>query len=129
MDREMNAYFVPVCLYPHTMYRTRDGVNTLFNKFRLCDHRYLIVVADRLLGLDRLVTGRYWSSEMVPEKARRDAVQVYKLIKRVAHQQKADSSGRICYWDEVASTSPFVEFSGRMREAFLGESKLAELLN
>src|SRR6516165_8662523 len=82
-----NAFFVPVCLYPHTKYRTVDGILDLYRRFELHRCKHLIVVADSLLALDNLVTGRYWSYETVFLKARRDAKQVYNLIGKIASKQ------------------------------------------
>src|SRR5262249_59589773 len=62
------SYFIPVCLYPHTKYRTRAGVIYLLEKFELRSCDYLIVVADELLFLDRLVTGRFWTIDQARKK-------------------------------------------------------------
>jgi hypothetical protein len=39
-------YFIPVCLYPHTKYRTHAGVAALIEKYELRHHDHLIVVAE-----------------------------------------------------------------------------------
>ena len=84
-----NRYFVPVCLYPHTTYRTRNGLTELINKFSLADHDHLIVVADHLLALDNLVNGRFWNPDMVYEKARRQGSQIFRLIKKTAKREES----------------------------------------
>src|SRR5262245_8062457 len=121
-------YFVPICLYPHTKYRTVTGVSSLFAKYNLMQHDHLIVIADRLLALDNLVTGRYWSLNTVFDKARREAEQIFNLVKRVSAKCGARSHGRIVFWDEIAETSHFNEFSDRLRSAFLSEDLLAGAL-
>jgi hypothetical protein len=123
-----DRYFVPICLYPHTKYRTREGVAALFEKYELHRRDHLIVIADRLLGFDNLVTGRYWSSDTVFEKARREAEQIFKMIKRISVAAGAHESGRIAYWDEIAETPRFQEFAGRMRREFLAEKMLRSAL-
>jgi hypothetical protein len=128
-DPEMGPkYFVPVCLYPHTKYRTVEGVSALFDKFQFCVNEYLIVVADRLLALDNLVTGRYWSYSSVFEKAKKEAIQVKSLIKRVSVKKNARNSGRIVLWDEIADTADFGDFAGRMRQEVLSEELLSNAL-
>jgi hypothetical protein len=121
-------YFVPICLYPHTKYRTAGGITTLFQKYRFDSSEYLIVIADWLLALDNLVTGRYWSYESVFAKARRDAKPVYELIKRVSGKAKAQNRGKIVYWDDIASTGDFKELSRRMRDQFRTEELLSSAL-
>jgi hypothetical protein len=101
------SFFIPVCLYPHTKYRTSEGVLALFEKFKLHGHQHLIVVADRLLALDNLVVGRYWSHETVFSKARQDSKQVYNLIKRLARPARSNGLGRLHFWDEIADTAEF----------------------
>jgi tRNA-dependent cyclodipeptide synthase len=118
-------YFVPVCLYPHTKYRTHGGVTTLFEKYALRSHGYLIVIADRLLVLDRLVTGRYWSLASAVAKARQEAEQIRRLVTRVAHKTGAQSNGRIVYWDEIAGTAEFSALAGRLRQEILDDELLA----
>ena len=66
-------FFVPVCLYPHTKYRTRDGLEALFEKYSFAENQHVMVVADRLLALDRIVTGRYALPKNVYLKARKEA--------------------------------------------------------
>jgi hypothetical protein len=121
-------YFVPVCLYPHTKYRTENGVVALFQKFQLHRYDYLIVVADRLLALDNLVSGRYWTYNSVFDKARRDAKQIFNLIKRISRKLGAQDCGRIAYWDDVAETAQFKEFAKCMREGFLADQLLSTSL-
>jgi hypothetical protein len=121
-------YFVPICLYPHTKYRTRDGVTTLFDKYDFRSHDYLVVIADRLLALDRLVKGRYWTVDTAFEKARRDAQQVFNLIRRSSYQCGAQHRGKVVYWDEIAGKVEFGEFSERLRREFLAEKMLAAAL-
>ena len=118
-------YFVPVCLYPHTRYRTRAGVIDLFERYELRSHPYLIVIADRLLVLDRLVTGRYWSVTGLTAKARQEAEQILKLIKRVAQETAARSRGRIVFWDKIAEADEFCTFSDRLRGQILSDHGLA----
>lgn len=122
-------YFIPVCLYPHTKYRTSAGVAALFETFALHSHEHLIVVADRLLVLDRLVTGRYWTIDAVTAKARQEAKQIVHLIKKVAARAGAQTSGRIVFWDEIAETEEFSEFAKRLRGAILTDDLLASAIN
>jgi hypothetical protein len=119
-------YFIPVCLYPHTKYRTRTGVTDLFEKYELRSHPYLIVVADRLLVLDRLVTGRYWTLASAVVKARREASQIVRLIRRIAYKAGAVVNGRIVYWNEVAETAQFAQFAQHMQQGVLADGLLAE---
>ena len=121
-------YFVPVCLYPHTKYRTHGGVTALFEKYELRSHEYLIVVADRLLVLDRLVTGRYWTIDSAVIKARQEATQILNLIKRTSHKAGAHAQGRIVYWDAVAETAGFSEFAGRLRTEVMADPLLASAI-
>jgi hypothetical protein len=121
-----DRYFVPVCLYPHTKYRTARGVTTLFERYKLSSREYLIVVADRLLVLDRLVTGRYFTVNSAIGKARKEAQQVASLIKRIAQKVGANASGRIVYWDDVANSAEFSGFASRLREAVLADDFLAQ---
>lgn len=118
-------YFIPVCLYPHTKYRTHAGMADLFHKYALRSHEYLIVIADQLLVLDRLVTGRYWSIASATRKARQEAEQVFRLTKRVAHRAGAQSSGRIVYWNEIVETAQFSGFANRLRQAVLNDNVLS----
>ena len=108
-------YFVPVCLYPHTRYRTSAGVTALFQKYELRVHDYLIVVADRLSVLDRLVTGRYWTADSATVKARQEARQVVGLIERTRKKMGARGNGRVVFWDDIAETAQFAAFAGRLR--------------
>jgi hypothetical protein len=125
---EPTRYFAPICLYPHTRYRTIAGVTRLFTQYDLMQNDYLIVVADRLLALDNLVTGRYWSVNTVFDKARREATQIYNLVNRVSTKCGARLRGRRVFWDEIAETPSFKEFSNRLRTAFLSERVLADAL-
>jgi hypothetical protein len=118
-------YFIPVCLYPHTHYRTRAGVATLFEKYELGSHEHLIVIADRLLVLDRLVTGRYWALNSLVVKARREAEQIQKLIRGIAYKMGAQATGKIVYWDEIADTAEYATFAGRLCEEVLKDDMLA----
>lgn len=120
-----DRYFVPVCLYPHTKYRTAAGVTALFEKYIVEAREYLIVVADRLLVLDRLVTGRYFTVDSAVIKARREAEQVSSLIERIARKAGAGASGRVVFWDEVAETAEFGEFAPRLRQAVSADGFLA----
>jgi tRNA-dependent cyclodipeptide synthase len=120
-----DRYFVPVCLYPHTRYRTALGVTTLFERYMLSSREYLIIVADRLLVLDRLVTGRYFTVNSAISKARKEAKQVVSLIRRIAQKVGANATGRIVYWDDVAETAEFSEFASRLRGAVLTDDFLA----
>ena len=100
-------YFIPVCLYPHTRYRTRSGLCELFRKYQLNRNSYLIVIADRLLGLDRLVTGRFWTEAGAFLRARREATQVYHLIRKTAIRAGNEETGQICYWDDISNMKDF----------------------
>jgi tRNA-dependent cyclodipeptide synthase len=121
-------YFAPICLYPHTAYRSSEGLVALFEKYQLQDHEYLIVIADRLLALDNLVTGRYYSKKAVFSKARKEAEQIYNLVTRVSRKAKAHERGRIVYWDDVAETPHFEEFAQRLRAEFLQDELMASAL-
>ncbi|MGZ9092214.1 MAG: hypothetical protein ACXW3T_11675 [Rhodoplanes sp.] len=118
-------FFIPVCLYPHTQYRTTAGVAALFETYGLRHHDYLIVIADRLLVLDRLVTGRYWTVNSAVIAARREAQQIAKLIKRISHKSEAQARGRIVFWDEIAETAEFVAFASRLQKDVLADDMLA----
>jgi hypothetical protein len=118
-------YFIPVCLYPHTRYRTSAGVAALVQKYDLRSHEHLIVVADRLLVLDRLVTGRYWTAASATVKARQEASQIVSLIERTCSKAGARANGKIVYWDDVAETAPFVEFARRLRTEVSADPLLA----
>jgi hypothetical protein len=124
-----DRYFVPICLYPHTAYRTHDGVEYLFEKYELQQHDYMIVIADRLLALDRLVTGRYWSVDTVYVKAKQEAGQIHNLIAKVSHRAEAHERGSIAYWDEIVSHWRFEEFSIRMRDEVLADQLLRTALD
>ena len=108
-------YFIPVCLYPHTKYRTQQGVSDLLEKFELRSSDYLMVVADELLVLDRLVSGRFWTVDSARIKARREAEQVLRLLKRTASKAGATEGATIVYWEAIADTHQFSEFSSRLR--------------
>lgn len=122
-------YFIPVCLYPHTKYRTAAGVKALFEKYRLRDHDHLMVVADRLLVLDRLVTGRYWTVPLAISKAAQEAKQVLSLINRISIKAGARTRGTIVCWNEIAETARYAEFSQRLQKAVLSDRMLAESIH
>ena len=109
-------YYIPVCLYPHTKYRTKAGITDLFKKYSLHRCEHLIVIADRLLVLDRFVTGRYWSPESAFIAARREANQIRNLINRISHKYGAATKGRVVFWDEISGTDEFERFSLRLRK-------------
>jgi hypothetical protein len=119
-------FFVPVCLYPHTKYRTRDGLEALFEKYSFAENQHVMVVADRLLALDRIVTGRYALPKNVYLKARKEAEQVMKLIRRTAKSHGSAGNAQIYFWDEMADREDYKTFSARMlneienSEAFSG---------
>ena len=117
--------FIPVCLYPHTRYRTAAGVSGLFEKYELRLHDHLIVIADRLLVLDRLVTGRYWTANSALIAARREADQIFKLINRVSHKSGAQARGRIVFWDDIAETADYAACASRLQKEILGDDTLA----
>jgi hypothetical protein len=121
-------YFIPVCLYPHTRYRTRAGVSDLFGKYQLGSHEHLIVVADRLLVLDRLVTGRYWTVNSAVLKAKQEAEQILKLIRRTSCRAGAQQAGRVVCWDEIAESAAYSEFAPRLRNAVLADGLLARAI-
>lgn len=123
-----SSYYVPICLYPHTQYRTQKGLAALFDKYQLNSHDHLIVVADRLFGLDNLLTGRYWSADAVFDKARREAKQVFSLISKTSHKFGANGNGKIVYWDEIAQTDRYKQFSEAQRRRVLAEPALREAL-
>jgi len=124
-----DQYFVPVCLYPHTKYRTAAGVTDLFEKFQLSQHGYLCVVADRLLVLDRLVTGRYWSENSAVIKARKEGEQILKLIRNVARKLKAHEPGRVVFWDEIERREDFPDFASALRTAVLADATMAAAMD
>ena len=113
-------FFIPVCLYPHTRYRTRRGIEDLIAKFRLAEFDHLIVVADHLLALDKIVTGRFWNEAAVFEKTRREGGDVFRLIGKVARSEEASDRCRLAYWDEVAESDAFVRFRNRLLAACHG---------
>jgi hypothetical protein len=112
---DLKRYYVPVCLYPHTTYRTKAGATLLFDKYLVDSEQYLIVIADRLHALDRLVTGRYWSYDSVFIKARREAGEVSSLFARIAKRADAARHGKIVYWDDIAAGEAFKRFDKRLR--------------
>jgi hypothetical protein len=118
-------YFVPVCLYPHTNYRTNSGATALFEKYELRSHEYLIVVADRLLVLDRLVTGRYWTVNSAIQKVRQEAKQIMSLIKRASYKAQAQANGKIVFWDAIAETGQFLAFAQCLRGSVLADQMLS----
>jgi hypothetical protein len=118
-------YFVPVCLYPHTRYRTDSGSAALFEKYEFRSHKYLIVVADRLLVLDRLMTGRYSTVSSAIHKARQEAKQIVSLIKRISYKAQAQAQGRIIFWDEIAQTAEFGAFAQLLRDLVLADHMLS----
>ena len=121
-------YYIPVCLYPHTKYRTAAGLTALFRKFSLSEHDYLIVVADRLLALDRLVTGRYWTINSAHNKASREASQIVSLIRRMAVKAGAMGRGEISRWDDIATTSEYLEFTKRLQHGVLNDQMLSNAI-
>jgi tRNA-dependent cyclodipeptide synthase len=121
-------YFIPVCLYPHTKYRTNAGVKELFEKYALRDHDHLVVVADRLLVLDRLITGRYWTVSSAANKAKQEAKQILRLIKRMSSRAGAQARGTILCWDEIAATPRYSDFAQHLQQAVLADQMLAEAI-
>jgi tRNA-dependent cyclodipeptide synthase len=121
-------YFIPVCLYPHTKYRTVAGVRALFDKYALRSHDHLIVVADRLLVLDRLVTGRYWTVSSAVNKAKHEGRQIQSLICRMSNKAGARARGTIVCWDKIAETSQYSDFAQRLQHAVLADRLLAEAI-
>ncbi len=115
-------FFIPVCLYPHTRYRTRQGLLDLVGKFDLSAFDHLIVVADRLLALDRIVTGRFWNETAVFDKARRESKDVFRLIRKVADSQGMRARCRLAYWDDIAASPDFGAFSARLLAACRAEA-------
>ena len=124
-----SKYYVPVCLYPHTKYRTRAGLDDLFEKYSLSENPCLIVVADRLLALDRLVTGRYWQPANVVKTARRDAEQVFRLIRRTAAAHGTGEACRICYWDDVADDQGYIGFAAQLQAAINADPGMSEQID
>lgn len=120
-----DRYFVPVCLYPHTKYRTAAGVTALFEKYIVSSREYLIIIADRLLVLDRLITGRYFTVNSAISKARKEAEQVSSLIERIVRKVGVGAAGRVVFWDEVADTAEFGEFALQLRQAVSADAFLA----
>ena len=122
-------YFIPVCLYPHTKYRTAAGLMALFDKYALGKHDHLMVVADRLLVLDRLVSGRYWTVTQATSKARQEAKQVLSLINRISIKTGARPRGTVVFWDEIAETARYAEFSRLLLDAVLSDRLLSESIH
>ena len=110
-------FFIPVCLYPHTRYRTRRGIEDLIAKFRLANFDHLIVVADHLLALDKIVTGRFWNEKTVFDKTRREGSGVFRLIAKVSRSEQARDRCSLAYWDEIAARDHFVRFRERLLAA------------
>jgi hypothetical protein len=63
------------------------------------------------------------------EKARREAKQIFNLIRRISQKVGAQNRGRIVYWDEIAGTERFTDFAKRMRDKFLAEKSLSTSLD
>ena len=126
---EFEAYFTPVCLYPHTAYRSAEGVRTLFEKYLSRAEKYLIIVADRLLALDKLVAGRFLSETGVFISARREAEQVRRLIMRIEKQFGVPHSGKVLLWDEIANTTEYREFASRLTPEVMNNDELAYYIN
>ena len=121
--------YVPMCLYPHTKYRTKIGLETLFDTFLLSENQYLIILADVLQALDNMVTGRFYSQKSVHIKARRDAEQIARLVKKVAKSRSALSTGKIVFWDDIAQTQGYINHSTQLREAILSVEHLSQEIN
>jgi hypothetical protein len=128
IDAEAMRYYVPVCLYPHTKYRTKAGATFLFERFLADSEQYLIVIADRLYALDRLVTGRYWNYDSVFIKARREAGEVMSLFERIAKRAGAARNGKIVYWDDIAAGEAFKRFAGGVRTELSANAALLSSL-
>lgn len=97
----------------------------MFAKYELRSHDHLIVIADRLLVLDRLVTGRCWTANSALIAARREAEQIFRLINRVSHKSDAQARGRIVFWDDVAGTADYAAFASRLQKEVLADDMLA----
>ena len=117
-------YYIPVCLYPHTKYRTKAGITDLFKKYSLRTCEHLIVITDRLLVLDRFVTGRYWSPESAFIAARREADQIRNLIDRISHKSGAAAKGRVVFWDHISGADDFERFAMRLRKEIEADTVL-----
>lgn len=122
-------YFIPVCLYPHTKYRTRQGILDLIAKYRLAECDHLFVVADHLLALDKIVTGRFWNEKTVFEKARRESKDVFRLIKKTSDKEKTRDHCRLAYWDDIAATGPFTAFRSRLVAACRANAAFMEVVD
>jgi hypothetical protein len=129
MKVQVKRYYVPICLYPHTKYRTKTGAMFLFEKFLVDSEQYLIVIADRLFALDRLVTGRFWNSDSVFATARREASQIFSLVSRIAKKVGAAGNGKIVYWDEVAAREEFKRFDRSIRAELSANEVLVSSLD
>ena len=104
------------------------GVKALFDKYALRNHDHLMVIADRLLVLDRLVIGRYWTVSSAVNKAKREAKQILSLINRVSYRAEAQARGTIVCWDEIAETAQYSNFAQRLQHAVLADQMLAETI-
>ncbi len=113
----MERYYIPVCLYPHTKYRTKAGIEALSEKFCLPEREFMVVVADYLLALDRIVTGRWDKRQNIYRVARRDAQQVFKLVRKTLNLRELAEQGKVLYWDDVADDSDYQEFSKAVTDA------------
>lgn len=105
-----------MCLYAHTRYRTREGLTNLFEKFDLARQPHLIVVADRLQALDRLVTGRYWTVDGTYRKSRSEADQLKRLVERVAAKCGAADKGQVVFWETISHSKEFSDLTARLWE-------------
>ncbi|MBT5496106.1 MAG: hypothetical protein HOK54_10220 [Alphaproteobacteria bacterium] len=114
--------YIPVCLYPHTSYRTKAGVEHLMTAMTLGERDFLIVIADHLLALDRIVTGRVVTEKNVYRTARRDAEQVYRLIRRTLQRADIDVEDRLQYWAHIGEDPAYGEFSSMLRDAVSRDS-------
>jgi len=113
-EAQRPRYFVPVCLYPHTRYRTREGLIDLIDRFALASSEHMIVVADFLLALDNLVTGRFWNADLVFDKAHRQGTQILQLIRKTSRKHGSEDKMSLNYWDGVAEGQDFKAFSARL---------------
>jgi hypothetical protein len=114
------GFYVPVYLFSYSLYRTRRGPADLFKAFALHENNHLVVIADRLLGLDRLITGGDRSVEQMLHRARREAELVFGQFEHVARVFRAQDKGMIAYWDDIADRPDYIAFARNMRALAMG---------
>ncbi|MEZ5890073.1 MAG: hypothetical protein R3D52_07315 [Xanthobacteraceae bacterium] len=75
-----------------------------------------MVIADRLLVLDRLVTGRCWTANSALIAARREAEQIFRLINRVSPSPMRRPRTHRVLGDDIAGTADYAAFASRLQK-------------